>query len=117
MPPHKESLCAMRSFTKWRVEDDYIRQTAMGSQRRRKDCNYDQTYCRLYKRISYPPDYVNNSYTEVAQMDLNGNYIGEFNTISSAEMKTGVKGISYVLRKSRNYCGGYYCVKKNDYYS
>lgn len=40
MPPHKESLCAMRSFTKWRVEDNYICQMAMGSQRRRKD--YDE---------------------------------------------------------------------------
>lgn len=75
---------------------------------------YDAINC---KRISYPPDYVNNSYTEVVQMDLNGNYIGEFNTISSAEKKTGVKGISYVLRKGRNYCGGYYWAKKNDYYS
>lgn len=68
-------------------------------------------------RISYPDDYTNNRFNQVVQLDLNYNYIDSFETISSAQKKTGVIGISYVLRHRRNYCGGYYWVRKSDYES
>lgn len=67
------------------------------------------------KRMHYPETYRNNKYIPVVQLDLNGECVREYNNISQAEKHTGVNGISQAFRKGRNYCGGYYWVKKDDY--
>lgn len=82
------------------------------------NCSPHIIYDAIYNnRIKYPLEYVNNCYTSVVQLDLNQKYINEYETISKAQKNTGVNGISYVLRNGRNYCGGYYWVKRDEYYS
>lgn len=69
------------------------------------------------KRISYPDGYVNSCYTQVVQLDLDGKFIEDYNSIKEACDKTGMTGIGACLRAGRNYSGGYYWVYKEDYYS
>ena len=71
----------------------------------------------LYKSLSYPEGYVNNCYSSVVQFDLNKRYLNVYDSISQAERKTGVCGISNALNHDRNYCGGYYWLRIKDYYS
>ena len=69
------------------------------------------------KRIVYPKNYIINCYRQVVQLDLDQKFIKEYQSISQAEKETGANGISGVLNDNRNYCGGYYWVYSNDYYS
>lgn len=67
------------------------------------------------KRIKYPDGYVNSCYTQVVQLDLDGEFIAEYQSIKEARDKTGATGISRCLIAGRNYSGGYYWVYKKDY--
>lgn len=80
-------------------------------------CNPHLIYDAIsHKRISYPSNYINNSFNQVVQLDLNCNFIKEYDTIQLAQKENNITGISQTLRNGRNYCGGYYWVKKSNYY-
>lgn len=82
------------------------------------NCKPQNIYDAIYsKRIVYPKNYIINCYRQVVQLDMNQKFIKEYQSIASAERETGANGISGVLNSNRNYCGGYYCVYSNDYYS
>lgn len=84
------------------------------------DCSTHAIYDAIYdNRISYPDDYKNNSYSSVVKLDLNGNFLSEYNTIQNASVDTGIndRAIARCLQQGRNYSGGYYWVKKADYIS
>ena len=82
------------------------------------NCKPHVIYDAIYsKRLEYPKDYTINCYTPVVQLDLDKNYINEYQSMAQAEKACGVKGISKALSAKRNYCGGYYWVNANDYHS
>lgn len=81
-------------------------------------CKKHQIYDAIqYGRIEYPTSYINADKQQIVQLDLEGNYINEFNSLSEAEEYTGSKNISACLQKGRNYSNGFYWVKKDEYCS
>lgn len=71
-------------------------------------------------RIVYPDNYKHEDWTRIVQLDLNENYIAQYDSISEAgRMNPDVStvGISACLNNNRNYCSGYYWIKYNDYIS
>lgn len=80
------------------------------------NCNPHLIYNAIQnKRIEYPHNYINNKYVSVVQLDLNQNFIKCFDNISMAQKEIGINGIARALQLGRNYCGGYYWIKKEDY--
>lgn len=70
-----------------------------------------------FGKLSYPNDYRNACYTPIVQLDMNGNYVNEFKTISDAEALYGFKhgGISRSLALGRHYSNGSYWYYKDEY--
>lgn len=69
-----------------------------------------------YGRIEYPKNYKNKSYTPVVQLDIEYNFIREYDSIREAISTTGVRYISSALHVGRHYSGGYIWFYKDDYY-
>lgn len=82
------------------------------------DIKIYRIYDAIYDgRLYYPKDYIKADLTCIVQLDLDGNYLNKFDSIASAERKTGINkyNISAALNRGRNYSGGFYWVKYNDY--
>ena len=61
-------------------------------------CSQHQIYDAIYNnRISYPYNYKNTCYSPIVQLDLNGEFVAEYNTIKEAMDETGVKYITSCL--------------------
>jgi hypothetical protein len=69
-----------------------------------------------YGRISYPENYINARKQPLVQLDMNGNFVKEYDSISLAIEETGSKYISSCLQNGKNFSNGYYWIKKEDYY-
>ena len=79
-------------------------------------CNSHCIYDAIrYGRISYPYNYINACKQSIVQLDINGNLIQEFESISDAIKQTNSKNISRCLNSHRNFSNGYYWVKKEEY--
>lgn len=67
--------------------------------------------------MHYPNEYIRDCYTPVVQLSLNKIFIASYNTIIDASNATGIPSgnISQCLQRGRNYSGGYYWVRKEDY--
>lgn len=70
-----------------------------------------------YGRIKYPANYKNKSLSPVVQLDLDYQYITEYQSIKEAKKATGVKYISEKLCQGKHDFGGFIWYYKNDYYN
>lgn len=82
----------------------------------------DYSKHRLYDAISsgklvYPENYKNACFCPVVQLDLDGNYIAEYDTTAEAEKVNNItKGlITSALNYNRTYSSGYNWMRKDDY--
>lgn len=73
----------------------------------------------FFNYINEIPDYVDfdKKFIRVVQLDMNKNFIKEYESMESAEYLTGCSEgrIGSTLRAGRNYCNGYYWVYKDEY--
>lgn len=73
----------------------------------------------FFDYINEIPDYVDfdKKFIRVVQLDMDKNFIKEYESMESAEYLTGCSEgkIGSTLRAGRNYCNGYYWVYKDEY--
>lgn len=68
-----------------------------------------------YGRICYPKNYKNRSRSPIVQLDLDNNFIKEYDGIVDAIAETGAKYITSALINGRHFSGGYNWYYKKDY--
>ena len=80
--------------------------------------NRHRIYDALYSgKLVYPTDYGNACFVPIVQLDMNGDFIAEYDSLSAASRATGLRSgsIGKALRLSQHYSGGYYWCYKSDY--
>lgn len=83
-------------------------------------CNVHNVYDSIHVgKVELPINYKNESYTQIVQLDLNGNFINKFNSIKEASniLNLSSSAISQCMQKGRNYSSGYLWFYAEDYYS
>ena len=70
-----------------------------------------------YKRLTYPTDQKNNSCSSVVQLDLNMNYVTEYDSIKEAQNNTDAKYIASALHHNRHRSGSQLQYYSDDYYN
>lgn len=85
---------------------------------KRLEINRHRIYDALYSgKLSYPENYKNACFTPIVQLDKNGSFICEHESLMSAQNNSGVsqKAIGKALRSGKHYSGGYYWIYKDEY--
>lgn len=80
--------------------------------------NRHRIYDALYSgKLVYPNDYQNPSYSPIVQLDEQGNFVNEFDSINQARTFNGFKKglIDAALTRESHYGGGYYWFRKEEY--
>lgn len=80
--------------------------------------NRHRIYDALYSgKLSYPKNYQNSCYTSIIQLDENGNFVREFETIAEACNFYGIKKgrIDSALSRPSHYSQGSYWFRKDEF--
>ncbi len=81
------------------------------------ECKNHQIYDAIhYGRITYPDNYISADRTSVVRLDINLNYVDEFDSIEEAKTMTGCKNISGAVNSKTHFSGGYYWIERKSYY-
>lgn len=83
------------------------------------DINIHRIYDAIYDgKITRPDGYFDADLRPVVQVDLNGKYISEYDSISEASKITTISShaISSAFTRKSHYSSGFYWFDKDDYY-
>ena len=81
--------------------------------------NIHRIYDALYSgKIIRPKGYCDADCRQIVQVDLQGSYVNEYNSISEASKITGIKSyaISSAFTRKNHYSSGFYWFDNDDYY-